>query len=197
MARTVDPKRHAARRLVIIDAGLNLFAATGFDRTTTAAICREAKIGSGTFFHYFPTKQSLLLAILDLGTQETTDWFAAQEGRTDARQVLTDYVEHVAAELTDPRVPGFIRAVGALMGEPAVVSALAHDDEATRAGLQPWVARAQKFGALRTDMPATRLTTWLLAVLDGYASQLATAPDFDATTERKNLIDAVTRISRP
>lgn len=197
MARTVDPERHAARRLAIIDAGLTLFAATGFDRTTTAAICREAKIGSGTFFHYFPTKQSLLLAILDIGTRETTDWFAAQEGRTDAQQVLTDYVEHIAAELTDPRVQGFIRAVGALMGDPAVVSALTHDDEATRDGLQPWVARAQEVGALRTDMLATQITTWLLAVLDGYASQLATAPDFDATTEQKNLIDAVTRISRP
>ena len=64
MARTVDPERHLARRLVIIDAALTCFAATGYAGTSTAAICREAGIGSGTFFHYFPTKQSLLLAIL-------------------------------------------------------------------------------------------------------------------------------------
>ena len=71
MARTVDPERHLARRLVIIDAALTCFAASGYAGTSTAAICREAGIGSGTFFHYFPTKQSLLLAILALGTEET------------------------------------------------------------------------------------------------------------------------------
>ena len=83
MARTVDPERHLARRLVIIDAALTCFAATGYAGTSTAAICREAGIGSGTFFHYFPTKQSLLLAILALGTEETRAWFAARADDED------------------------------------------------------------------------------------------------------------------
>lgn len=62
--RTVDPARHAARRLGIIDAALTRFAADGYEATTTASICAEAGIGSGTFFHYFPTKADVLLGIL-------------------------------------------------------------------------------------------------------------------------------------
>ena len=77
MARTVDPVRHEARRLAIIDAALTCFAADGFDRTTTATICRTAGIGSGTFFHYFPTKLGVLLAIIELGTSDTAAWFEA------------------------------------------------------------------------------------------------------------------------
>lgn len=73
---------------------------------TSAAICREAGIATGTFFHYFPTKLDLLLAILDLGTHGSRDWFGAQEGRTDPAQVVTDYVEHAASEFSDPRLPG-------------------------------------------------------------------------------------------
>lgn len=197
MARTVDPERYAARRLVIIDAALTCFAAEGYDRATTSAICHEAKIGSGTFFHYFPTKLGLLLAILDLGTEENNDWFAAQEGRTDPAQVITDYVEHAAAEMTDPRLPGFVRAVGAVMGQAEVAAALARDDAATKTGLRPWVAAAQRDGGFRTDLSADRLTDWLLAVIDGYVGRLATTPSFDAALELETLTNLTARLTRP
>lgn len=197
MSRTINPRRHAARRLVIIDAALTCFAADGYDRATTASICREAGIGSGTFFHYFPTKLGLLLAILDLGTQETLDWFIAQEGRADPAQVITDYLEHSATEFTDPRLPGFVQSVGAIAGQPEVNTALARDDDATRTGLNPWVRAAQQTGTFRTDIAADRLTDWLLAIIDGYVGRLASTPDFDAATERALLTDVATRLTRP
>ena len=111
MARTVDPERHLARRLVIIDAALTCFAATGYAGTSTAAICREAGIGSGTFFHYFPTKQSLLLAILALGTEETRAWFDARADDADALAVVEAYVDHTAEEMSEPRL-GRVRPGG-------------------------------------------------------------------------------------
>lgn len=197
MARTVDPQRHEARRLTIIDAALTCFAGAGYDRATTAMICREAHIGSGTFFHYFPTKLSLLLAILEFGTQETRDWFAAQEGRVDPGAVITDYVEHAATEFTDPRLPSFVRTVGAVVGETEVAAALTRDDDATRTGLRPWVAAAQQAGTVRTDLPAHRLTEWLLAVVDGYVGRLCATPGFDAIAERPMLTDTVARLTRP
>lgn len=197
MSRTVNPRRHAARRLAIIDAALTCFAAEGYDRATTAAICREAGIGSGTLFHYFPTKLGLLLAILELGTQETCDWFSAQEGRTDPARVIADYLEHAASEFADPRLPGFVQAVGAISGEPEVNAALARDDDATRTGLKPWVTAAQRSGTFRTDIPADRLTEWLLAIVDGYVGRLASTPGFDAATERAMLTDVAARLTRP
>src|SRR3954454_19686828 len=110
--------------MAIIDAALTRFAEDGFDRATTAAICRTAGIGSGTFFHYFPTKLDVLLAILELGTAETVAWFAAQRGRSDPGGVLADYVVHTATEFTDPRLAGFVRAVGAVMNDEQVAAAL-------------------------------------------------------------------------
>lgn len=197
MPRTVDPERHEARRLQIIDAGLTCFARHGYDGATTAAICREAGIGSGTFFHYFPSKVELLLAILALGSHETAGWFASQLGRTDPLAVIGDYVAHAADELADPRLPGFVRAVGAVMTEPQVAQALARDDEVVRGGLRPWVAAAQRAGTLRDDLSPERLTEWVLAIIDGFIGRLATATDFDAVTERLVLLDAVNRILEP
>jgi AcrR family transcriptional regulator len=194
VARTVDPEKHAARRLAIIDAGLTCFAERGYDGATTAAICRQAGIGSGTFFHYFPTKAALLLAILDLGTRETRDWFAAQAGRPDAREVLRDWVRHTADQCADPRLPGFVRAVGAVMTAPDVAAALAADEEAQRQGVRTWVRRAQRAGEIRTDLSASALTSWMLLLLDGFLGRLASEATFTVAGQRRSLLDTVDRL---
>ena len=58
-------RRHAPRRRQILDAAARVFAALGYDAATTAAICREAGVGSGTLFHYFPDKHSLFAELLE------------------------------------------------------------------------------------------------------------------------------------
>jgi TetR/AcrR family transcriptional regulator, transcriptional repressor of aconitase len=194
VARTVDPERHAARRLHIIDAALTCFAADGYAGATTGAICRQAGIGSGTFFHYFPTKAAVLLAILELGTAETRDWFGAQRGRTDAYAVIMEWVHYSAAQSMEPRLAGFVRAVGAVMTEPNVAAALAADEQAQRDGLLPWVRRAQSAGHVRTDLTAPDLTAWVMLVLDGFLGRLAADPGFTAQGQSRWLIDAVERL---
>ncbi len=197
MARPVDSRKHAARRLHIIDAALTCLAANGYAGATTAAICRTARIGSGTFFHYFPTKNAVLLAILDYGTQETLDWFAAQAGRDDARAVILDWIKHSAEELEDPRSAGFIQAVSAVMTQPDVAAALQRDEGAQHDELQPWVCRAQAQGTVRSDLPPAELTTWITLLLDGFVGRVATLDDFTAAGQRAQLLDTARRVLAP
>ena len=62
---TSRQRQAAARREQILKTALGLFAAQGFDATSTRAIAKEAGIAEGLIFHYFPTKASLLTAILE------------------------------------------------------------------------------------------------------------------------------------
>src|SRR5918995_226707 len=55
----------AARREQILKTALKLFAAQGFDATSTRQIAKEVGVAEGLIFHYFPTKASLLTAILE------------------------------------------------------------------------------------------------------------------------------------
>jgi AcrR family transcriptional regulator len=59
------PRRRAelkqATRAAIVRAALELFQSKGFDRTTTRAIARKARIAEGTVFNYFPTKEDIAL----------------------------------------------------------------------------------------------------------------------------------------
>jgi AcrR family transcriptional regulator len=61
---TVRQRMAAARREQILKTALKLFAEVGFDATSTRQIAKEVGIAEGLIFHYFPTKASLLTAIL-------------------------------------------------------------------------------------------------------------------------------------
>lgn len=194
MPRPVDPQRYRARRLVIIDAGLTAFAEHGYAGATTAVICRTAGIGSGTFFHYFPTKDALLVAILEHGTTETREFFEQSADASDPRRVLFDYVEHAVSGLRDRRAAGFISVVGGLTHRTEIARALRADDEAARAGLQSSVRAAQRDRCVRTDMDAERLAEWILLLLDGFAGRVAASDDFVAERETRTLNEQVTSL---
>jgi AcrR family transcriptional regulator len=194
VARTVDPERHQQRRLVIIDAALTCFARDGYERTTTAAICRQAGIGSGTLFHYFPTKLAILTGVLEYGTGETREWFAAHDQDVDPWQVVLGWVDQCARDATDERLAGFVVAVGGVMTVPEVASALADDERAQREGLRPWVERARAEGAIRGDWSVDRSLQWILLLLNGFLDRIASEPGFRAADEAAHLRDAVTRV---
>ncbi|MBL1151002.1 MAG: TetR/AcrR family transcriptional regulator [Armatimonadetes bacterium] len=50
-----------ARRCQLIEAALELFAERGFDATTIKDICERAGVAPGLIYHYFESKESLLL----------------------------------------------------------------------------------------------------------------------------------------
>ena len=65
MAVSVSPdaKRPTADRL--LDAAMSLFLKKGYFSASIADILREAAANSGSLYHAYPTKQDLLLAVLD------------------------------------------------------------------------------------------------------------------------------------
>ncbi len=66
------------READIIQAATDLFAENGFHNTSTRKIAAAAGVSEGTVFHYFSTKNALLLAILDGFYEGLTG--SAQEG---------------------------------------------------------------------------------------------------------------------
>lgn len=49
----------------LIMSALRLFAEKGYQSTSVADLLQESKCHSGSFYHFFPTKQDLLLAVLE------------------------------------------------------------------------------------------------------------------------------------
>lgn len=173
MARPVDPARRAARQAQIIDAGLTVFAQQG-PAATTAQICAEAGIASGTFFHHFPTKDALVVAILKHGMAETQEFFAARVNQPPL-QTLTGFLDHSLAELNDPRAAGIIQAVGAMVHRDAIANALRVQEHAVQRAVTDVVRQAQDASLVREDIAAGRLAAWILLIIDGFSGAVASA----------------------
>ena len=54
----------------ILQAAQQAFAGGGYDATSVAEICRTAGVSKGAFYHHFPAKQAVFLALLE-------NWLAA------------------------------------------------------------------------------------------------------------------------
>jgi AcrR family transcriptional regulator len=87
----------AARREQILETALELFAAQGFDATSTRQIAKEVGVAEGLIFHYFPTKASLLTAIL--------------EDRIEGRRAFRTRLRPLLEDASGEGVPEVLRAV--------------------------------------------------------------------------------------
>ena len=89
---TARQRQAGARREQILKTALRLFAAQGFDATSTRQIAREAGIAEGLIFHYFPTKASLLAALLENRRSFRSELQTILEGGEDkpAPEVLAE-----------------------------------------------------------------------------------------------------------
>jgi AcrR family transcriptional regulator len=60
----ITAETKAATRIRILETAKKLFAGQGFEPTTTRDIARGSQIATGTLFNYFPTKESIVLALV-------------------------------------------------------------------------------------------------------------------------------------
>lgn len=57
-------QRSEETRSHILASAADLFSKYGYDATGVAEICHNAKVSKGAFYHHFPTKQAVFLALL-------------------------------------------------------------------------------------------------------------------------------------
>jgi len=60
----------AANRAAILDAARRVFSELGYGAATVRDIVRETDLATGTFYNYFPDKESVLHALLDEAAAE-------------------------------------------------------------------------------------------------------------------------------
>lgn len=76
------------RRNDIVLSALKLFAAKGYASTPVSAIARSAGVSQGLMYNWFPSKEALLIEILNIGMQQIAGSMSGFQTEKDPRKAL-------------------------------------------------------------------------------------------------------------
>jgi AcrR family transcriptional regulator len=89
--RSMPQQRSEETRAHILDAAIQRFSEAGYDAASVDDICRQAGVSKGAFYHHFPSKQAVFLALLD-------DWLKMLDAGLEALRKPT--VPETLVEMT-------------------------------------------------------------------------------------------------
>lgn len=121
------------RREQILDTALEVFATGGFHASSTKEIARRVGVSEPTLFHYFGSKQALLVAVLQARDERAA---AARAEPGTGPEALLETVRDNGSE------PGLVRLYAVTSAEATDPGHAAHD----------WFAR--RYDRLRTALAA-------------------------------------------
>jgi AcrR family transcriptional regulator len=157
-------------RELVLDAAERVMAEDGFDAATLARVVEEAGIPLSSVYHYYGSKEGILLAVMERGAERFFADLPDSAGRIGGPTNYLSAVISNAAETLE-RHPSFLRLLIVFAAQPSAVAGAEVRDvvgRVRRLGLE----RLQREIALAFDddpeSPATiQLAQFALAAFDG------------------------------
>lgn len=174
MPRPVDRDKYDSKRSAIVRVAAGQFAEHGYRGATTAAICQAAGISSGTFFHYFPTKLELLVAVLSSDVDDLSADLERIEAEASGLAAILAYAAALEGDIADSSYSTFVNGLLGVAAEPSVAAMLSAESETVLAFLVRHVDIGQRDTSIRRDVSAPNLAAWIGWLIDG-AAQSAVA----------------------
>ena len=143
-----------------------MFAEKGYTGATTAEICRAAGVGSGTLFHYFGDKRSIMLSIV-ADDHAANDALIATLDEDKALAEIWRLLDHLCADVADPVAPGIVVAMLQLaVSDEEFAGMLGAGDERVRNAFARLLTRAAADGRIDASVDPARAARWLLGLVD-------------------------------
>lgn len=159
LSRRERKKQQNRQRL--LEAATHLFQTQGFDATTIDDIAEAADVSRGTFFNYFPTKESLLNDIADMA-------FRDLEHRVNVE--MADNPSAVAKIRTLMRELAMDTTTSLRLTHHILLNAVRHPSPATAPNIQlrhileKLVREAQTSGEIRPVLDPAHVTSAIVGV---------------------------------
>ena len=192
-------------RTRILQTAFQLFHEQGFHATGIATILRQASVNAGSLYHFFPSKEALLIGVLEYALELLRP--AVME---PAEQRTADPLERVFELLAQYREG--MELWGCRMGCPIGNLALEVADDSAEAralihhNFENWVDAVRKWldetgSRLPTDVDRRQLARFVLTVMEGGIMQARAAgeltPFDDSVAQLRAYFGALERIAAP
>lgn len=148
-------QRGEETRLRLLEVAQERFTEQGYDATGVAEICEGAGVSKGAFYHHFPSKQALFLALLDR-------WLDKLDGQLTLLRAEAPDARAGLAYMTEAIEPVFADASGQLSLFLEFLEQARRDPVIWEATIAPYrryrayFARLIAAGAQEGTLPATK-----------------------------------------
>jgi AcrR family transcriptional regulator len=172
--RPVDPDARATRIRQILDGARRCFLRKGFHASSTAEISAEAGVSVANLYQYFPTKDDLVLALVEDDLRCDLELVAMVAHAPTLREGLQ---AAIAAMLADTGLSDLSRLRLDVLTEatrrPAVATAVRAAEEKMTAAIATLLERARNDGEIDGRMDPRPAATLILALIDGLGCRFA------------------------
>lgn len=172
----------AARRQEIIQTAMEIFSTVGYNKSSMLEISEKSGLTRAGLAHYFPTKESLLTAVLDWREKEDGRRFMGNRDDIDPLDFFRRLLTLTAHNAT---IPGLIALYMILSAEASAPDHPAHDYFVERykrnaANMTKGIRKAIDAHIAIPGLDADDFAVRLTAVMDGLQTQwLLSSDDFD------------------
>jgi AcrR family transcriptional regulator len=125
----------------IMAAAIPLFSHSGYEAASVADICAKADVSKGAFYHHFPSKQALFLAIVD-------QWLQGVDTQLFASRRKSETVPQSISRMADTLGFVFKVASGQLPMFMEFMVQASRDQVVWKATIAPYRRYQQQFAAL-------------------------------------------------
>jgi AcrR family transcriptional regulator len=176
--------RAAAQRERILAAAQQCFIERGFQGASMASIAEAADMSPGLMYRYFPSKNSIVLAIIERQLTDARTKIAELHASTDmVANLVRAFARWSAGDPQVLSVPLFLSISAEARRDPQIAQALRDSDRLTRADLAAWLSRPRSEGGrgIAVDTASSRALLMQCAI-EGLAIRAIREPDLDVGT---------------
>lgn len=150
-----------------MDAAIKELCRKGYDAASVSDICREAGVSKGAFYHHFPSKQALFLAIMQ-------DWLRGIDTHLFAKRIPEKSVPQSIQDMGSTLGVIFQAASGQMPMFMEFMVQASRDEEVWKAVIAPYrqyqksfsglISEGKKEGSFRADIDVEE-AAWVLISL--------------------------------
>ncbi|WP_315712472.1 MULTISPECIES: TetR/AcrR family transcriptional regulator [unclassified Bradyrhizobium] len=194
--RKVDPVKHEQKRREILQAALSCFVRNGFHGASTTDICAAAKISPGHLYHYFPSKEAMIQALVEQNLSHAASRLQAILASPDVIDALVQELESTSIHQPQAQVLSAEALAEACRNADFAAIVHAHA-RAMRALLVDFLTKAQGRGEVDPGLDPEATANILFVIVDGARALPIRNPNVDIKKSSEHLRLMLTRFLRP
>jgi len=194
--RKVDPVKHEQKRGEILGAAIRCFIRDGFRGASTTDICAEAGISPGHLYHYFPSKEAIIEAMIDMGVAHAAQRFEKILAAPDVIEALLADIEETSLRFRPAQILN-LDGLAEAARNPEFAKIIERHTEAVRRMWRDFLRQAQSQGRVDSGLDPDATANILIAIIDGSRAMPIRNPKLDIKQSAAHLKTMLVRFLSP